>query len=447
MSWSIIAPAPGTPPCGPPTPGADGWTVTRHADVLAVLTDPRCVVPAAAPGAPDGTLAWLRGAVSRFSPPEQHPARRAVGVAALADLDPDELRTTAARATAVLLDVVAAPAAPAGRTTAAPTAVPPHQATLPGPADADRSATVPPHQATLPGPADADRSAAVPPHQAILPGPADADRSAAVPPHPVMLSGPADTDGSGAGAPTARAGMSPAAGGAGDHPGAGRADVMALLARRVPVEVLAAGLGLADPVAAAPAVAAVAAAYHPGADPAAVAAADRAVAALLALSPPAAPEVAANRIGLLVQACDATAGLIGAAVRWGLAAPAAVPTADLLAEVLRLEPPVRATRRVTTVALRLGGRTIGPDTPLLLRFDAANRDPAAHPEPDRFRPGRGSLTFGAGPRGCPGERHALALAEGVVDEVRRRCAATGGPVTHETHPTLHVPTQIEVSVR
>ncbi|MEV0429037.1 cytochrome P450 [Micromonospora sp. NPDC050495] len=388
MSWSIIAPAPGTPPCGPPTPGTDGWIVTRHVDVLAVLTDPRCVVPAAAPGPAGGTLAWLRGAVSRFSPPEQHPARRAVGVAALADLDPDELRTTAARATAALLDVVAAPA-----------------------------------------------------------GPADAAAPATVPPHPAILPGRADVDGSGAGAPAARAGMPPAAGGPGDDPGAGRVDVMALLARRVPVEVLAAGLGLADPVAAAPAVAAVAAAYHPGADPAAVAAADRAVAALLALSPPAPPEVAANRIGLLVQACDATAGLIGAAVRWGLAAPAAVPTADLLAEVLRLAPPVRATRRVTTVALRLGGRTIGPDTPLLLRFDAANRDPAAHPEPDRFRPGRGSLTFGAGPRGCPGERHALALAEGVVGEVRRRCAATGGPVTHEPHPTLHVPTQIEVSVR
>lgn len=391
MSWSIIAPAPGTPPCGPPTPGTDGWIVTRHADVLAVLADPRCVVPAAVPGAAGGTLAWLRGAVSRFSPPEQHPARRAIGVAALADLDPDELRTTAARATAALLDAAASPTAPAGSTTATPAAAPPRAAVL------SRAGTWPP-----------------------------AEESGA-----------------------ARLGMSPTAGRAGDDPGAGRIDVMALLARRVPVEVLAAGLGLADPVAAAPAVAAVAAAYHPGAEPAAVAAADRAVAELLALSPPAPAEVAANRIGLLVQACDATAGLIGSAVRWGLAAPAAVTTADLLAEVLRLDPPVRATRRVTTVALRLGGRTIGPDTPLLLRFDAANRDPAAHPEPDRFRPGRAgrSVTFGAGPRGCPGERHALALAEGVVGEVRRRCAATGGPVTHEPHPSLHVPTRIEVSVR
>ncbi|WP_231605441.1 cytochrome P450 [Micromonospora sp. HK10] len=444
MSWSIIAPAPGTPPCGPPTPGPDGWIVTRHADVLAVLTDPRCVVPAAAPGAADGTLAWLRGAVSRFSPPEQHAARRAVGVAALADLDPDELRTTAARVTAALLDEVAAAA---GSTTAAPHTLAPHTAMLPGSAGADIAVSR--HAAMRSGRAGADASTTVPPHAAMLSGRAGADASTTVVPHAAMLSGRAGAGGAGAGVPVAGTGMrSPLTGGAGGEPGAGRVDVMALLARRVPVEVLAAGLGLADPAVAAPAVAAVAAAYHPGADAAAVAAADRAVAALVALSPPAPPEVAANRIGLLVQACDATAGLIGSAVRWGLAAPAAVPTADLLAEVLRLDPPVRATRRVTTGALRLGGRTIGPDIPLLLRFDAANRDPAAHPEPDRFRPGRGSLTFGAGPRGCPGERHALALAEGVVEEVRRRCTATtDGSVAHEPHPTLRVPTRIEVSVR
>ncbi|MCI4065885.1 cytochrome P450 [Micromonospora sp. R77] len=54
---------------GPPVRDADGgWSVTRHADVTAVLTDPDCVVPAA-PDGPPGTLAWLRGTVSRFSAP------------------------------------------------------------------------------------------------------------------------------------------------------------------------------------------------------------------------------------------------------------------------------------------------------------------------------------------------------------------------------------------
>jgi cytochrome P450 len=336
MSWPMIASAPDTPACGPPVADAgDGWCVSRHADVTAVLTHPDCVVPTA-PAGPPGTLAWLRGTVSRFSAPERHPARRAVGVAALAGLDPDDLRSAAARLTGDEID---------------------------------------------------------------------------------------------------RAG--------------GRLDVMARLARRVPLEVLADRLGLADPAAAGPAVVAVAAAYHPGAAPAAVARADRAVGTLLALSPPTPPEVTVNRLGLLVQACDATAGLIGAAARHVLAVPEPVPTGDLLAEVLRLDPPVRATRRVATAPLRLGGREIPAGAALLLRFDAANRDPAVFAEPDRFVPGRPgrALTFGAGPRGCPGERHALALATGVVDVLRRHCRATDAEIRHDPHPTLRVPTTLEVIPR
>jgi len=334
MSWPSIPAPPDTPACGPPVSVDGGWVVTRHADVVEVLTDPQCVVPVAS-GGPPGTLAWLRGTVSRFSGPDRHPDRRTIGVTALARLDPEELRDGAARLTEIQLDR-----------------------------------------------------------------------------------------------------------------GGDRIDVMERLARRVPLMVLAARLGLADPTAAVPAVAAVAAAYHPGADPATVARADGAVAVLLAMSPPAPAEVAANRIGLLVQACDATAGVIGGATRHLLGASAERSTGDLLGELLRLDPPVRATRRVTTAKLRLGGREIGPDLPLLLRLDAANRDPAAFAEPDRFLPGRpgGSLTFGAGPRGCPGERHALALAAGVIDVLRRRCRPTDAPVEYAPHPALHVPTSIEVTV-
>ncbi|MEU6075055.1 cytochrome P450 [Micromonospora sp. NPDC047074] len=332
----VIPPAPGTPPGGPPVLDPDaGWTVTRHADVRAVLTDPACQVPVAGDG-PPGTLSWLRGAVSRFSAPERHPARRAAGVAALAAVDPDELHADAARLTGDTLDR------------------------------------------------------------------------------------------------------------AGD-----RLDVMAVLARRVPLRVLAARLGLADPDPVVPAVTAVAAAYHPGADAARVTAADAAVATLLAMGLPGPPEAVANRIGLLVQACDATAGLIGTAARHGLAVPPTVPTTELLAEVLRLDPPVRGTRRVTVAPVRLSGNDLPPGSGVLLRFDAANRDPAAHGDPDRFAPGRpgASLTFGAGPRGCPGQRHALALAAGVVDVLRRRCRVVAAPATHEPHALLRVPTTVEVVSR
>ncbi|MEU8391792.1 cytochrome P450 [Micromonospora sp. NPDC048843] len=237
---------------------------------------------------------------------------------------------------------------------------------------------------------------------------------------------------------------------AGDH-----VDVMGELARSVPLQALADRLGFASPAAAGTAVAVVAAAYHPGVDPALTARADRAVTALLALLPQGPPEVLANLVGLLVQACDATAGLIGAAAHHLLPpavprAAATVPTADLLAEVLRLDPPVRATRRVTIDEVRVGGRDLPAGSPVLLRFDAANRDPQAFTEPATFEPGRpgaGLLTFGTGERGCPGDRHALALASGVLDVLRERCRRSPTPVRHEPHPTLRVPTSLEVSVR
>ncbi|WP_244236593.1 cytochrome P450 [Micromonospora violae] len=341
-NWPVIAPAPQTPTCGPPSFAPErGWTVTRHADLRTALTHPAFQVPAVDTG-PMGTLAWLRATVSRFSSPRQHPERRAVVVAALAPLDPNELRQDAARLTVAVLDR------------------------------------------------------------------------------------------------------------AGD-----RVDVMRELARPVPLRALAERLGFADPAAAGTAVADVAAAYHPGVDPALTARADRAVVALLTLAPHGSPEVRANLIGLLVQACDATAGLIGAAAHHLLPTaaprtPATAATADLLAEVLRLDPPVRATRRVTVDAVRLGGQELPAGSPVLLRFDAANRDPQAFTEPATFQPGRpgaAMLTFGTGERGCPGDRHALALAAGVHDVLRERCWRIPTPLRHETHPTLRVPINLEVSTR
>ncbi|MEH0845350.1 cytochrome P450 [Micromonospora sp. CPCC 205711] len=291
---SLIAPAPGTPPCRPPTRDADGvWLVTRHAEVRAVLTDPAFGVPEAPPG-PPGTLAWFRGNVARFSSPRQHPGRRALAVATLAGLDPDLLRRDAARLTATLY--------------------PP--------------ATV-----------------------------------------------------------------APTAGGA----VAGPPDVAGAPARGVPVRVLAGRLGLAGP------------------DEAAVRRADEAVAALVAMSPPGPPDAVANRIGLLVQACAATDSLIVTAARYAATLPASVPTEVLLAEVLRLDPPVRATRRVAGAGAAVAGHPVPAGATVLLRFDAANRDPACPSGPDgSVRP----TSFGVGAHRCPGERHALALAAGVVDVLR-----------------------------
>ncbi|MFJ9781148.1 hypothetical protein ACIRSS_16290 [Amycolatopsis sp. NPDC101161] len=151
-------------------------------------------------------------------------------------------------------------------------------------------------------------------------------------------------------------------------------DVMAVVARPVPIAVLAGELGLlvtpAD-------VVAVAAAYHPHVVP--DAAAEDALGRLLAAcgGP---TELAAARIGLLVQACDATAGLIGNALlvaRNGNTAEEAVAGA---------QPPVLSTRR----------RVDGQDVVVELT----------------------GTPFGAGPRECPGSRHAIALATGVLQALR-----------------------------
>lgn len=168
----------------------------------------------------------------------------------------------------------------------------------------------------------------------------------------------------------------------------------------VPVGVLAEVLGARFPVV--DAVVEVARGYLDGAtDAARDAAADRLVDAFGG----ARDEATAARICLLVQACAGTERLIDSAARFP-----GVPLDALLAETLRHDPPVRATTRTD-------------GSPVRLDLAAANRDPAVFADPERFAPGRADadrhLAFGAGPRACPGRDHALALAAGVLEALRR----------------------------
>jgi len=64
---------------------------------------------------------------------------------------------------------------------------------------------------------------------------------------------------------------------------------------------------------------------------------------------------------------------------------------------------------------------------VLVVLAAANRDPAANPEPARFDPlrrDRQAFTFGVGPHACPGEAMATAIAEAGVE--RLLACACGG---------------------
>jgi cytochrome P450 len=270
-------------------------TVTRHADVVAVLADPRFDVLAAAP-APHG-LGWLRGAVSRFRRGPAHTHRRALAVAALATVSPAHLRAAA-------------------------------------------------------------RSLAV--DKAVAP-------------------------------------------------------------QDVPVAVLATALGAVGPVATA--VAAVTPGYFGGVW-SGQSGVDEAVRELVDVFGGEATDAVAARIGLLVQAHDATGRLVGNA-QARLRGHRPSQLAAVVAESLRHEPAVPVMRRECLVGHELPGHGHVPAGALvILDIAAANRDPAVFADPHRFDPHRPSLdrvlTFGSGPRSCPGREHALALATATLEGVRSR---------------------------
>lgn len=145
----------------------------------------------------------------------------------------------------------------------------------------------------------------------------------------------------------------------------------------------------------------------------------------------AAEMAAANGVGLLFQAHDATAGLIGNTLLALAAHPDLRPRKDaapgLLAavvqEVVRFDPPVQNTRRFVARAGLVAGQEMQQGDAILVLLAAANRDPAANPDPDRFdvaRQHRRSFTFGAATHACPGEALAAAIAEAGVREAIRR---------------------------
>jgi cytochrome P450 len=83
--------------------------------------------------------------------------------------------------------------------------------------------------------------------------------------------------------------------------------------------------------------------------------------------------------------------------------PSLVPSA--VEEALRYDPAVPFIHRIATADLDLGGKTVRKDQVVYLGLAAANRDPAAFPDPDRFDVGRANnrhVAFGAGPHVCLG---------------------------------------------
>ncbi|HEX4497639.1 MAG TPA: cytochrome P450 [Thermoanaerobaculia bacterium] len=135
--------------------------------------------------------------------------------------------------------------------------------------------------------------------------------------------------------------------------------------------------------------------------------------------------IAANGIGLLFQAYDATAGLIGntliaLAADGDLRERAVDPglLSQVVQETLRFDPPVQNTRRFVARDGIVAGEAMKEGDAILVVLAAADRDPAANPDPDRFDPFRTDrriFTFGAGGHACPGERLAATIAQAGVE--------------------------------
>src|SRR5690606_13055969 len=96
-------------------------------------------------------------------------------------------------------------------------------------------------------------------------------------------------------------------------------------------------------------------------------------------------------------------------------------------EILRIDAPLIANRRITTRAVELGGRRIEAGERLTLLWASANRDEDVFDDPDAFRLDRDpslNLLYGAGIHVCPGAPLARLELRVVMEGLLR--------------PTLHI---------
>ncbi|HEY2056991.1 MAG TPA: cytochrome P450 [Amycolatopsis sp.] len=150
---------------------------------------------------------------------------------------------------------------------------------------------------------------------------------------------------------------------------------------------------------------------------------------------------------LLVAGHETTTNLIGNGVLALLREPAGLgalgPAGELaepaVEEVLRYDSPVQLTSRIALRDTSVGGFEVDEGWQAIVLIGAANRDPAGHPNPDRFDPSREPgrhLAFGQGIHFCLGAP--LARLEGRivfrtlarrVPSLRLAGAPSWGPMT------------------
>jgi cytochrome P450 len=120
--------------------------------------------------------------------------------------------------------------------------------------------------------------------------------------------------------------------------------------------------------------------------------------------------------------------------------PAGLPAA--IDEILRIDAPLIANRRVVRQPVEIGGTRFAPGDRLSLMWASANRDEAVFGDPDEFRPGRDpsqNLLFGAGIHVCPGASLARLqlriVMEALLGQVRSLELVPGKPPVRALYPT------------
>jgi cytochrome P450 len=203
-------------------------------------------------------------------------------------------------------------------------------------------------------------------------------------------------------------------------------EVMAELARPVPLAVLCEALGLDESTVddAVTAATLVGGAYLTGEQGIEI---DAAVELLARAFARGTPERTAAALAVLAQACEATAALIGNGAVLSLTRPElCTDVGALLEETLLSEAPLRVMRRVSP-----DGETV------VLDLDAASRE---------SEPGLPPVTFGSGLRPCPGEAQARGLARGVLEALLARGSVVADGIACVVSPVFRMPARVEATL-
>lgn len=119
--------------------------------------------------------------------------------------------------------------------------------------------------------------------------------------------------------------------------------------------------------------------------------------------------------------------------------PAGLPAA--IDEILRMDAPLIANRRVVRQPVEIGGTRFDPGDRLSILWASANRDEAVFGDPDEFRPDRDpslNLLYGAGIHVCPGAPLARlqlrVVMEALLGQVRSLAFVRDRPPVRALYP-------------